>query len=195
MRVKDQINLLQPDLSIGRNGPLASVQKFLLPVFLSVVVVLFGGLYLQESRKKILLKNEVESIMIQRDQLRAQIAALGASLGGEETPEINPPSSLKDLNVEKKIVWSRILLEVSLVVPEGVWMTRFESDAGDGVRFEGFAASYKNLTDLISSLEGSAYFQDVFLEYSRQRPAETKIDFSVFTHFKKPAFESSKEKG
>jgi hypothetical protein len=190
--MKEHINLFQPDILEGKIGRGTSTQKFLFPVSLFLLIFLFAGFHIQDGKKQIMLQKEVERILQQRDQLRQQIEGLmgnPVSTTGTGSPLMDDP------DLKERIAWSRLLQELSLVVPDGIWMTGFENGAGQTVQFSGFASSHQRVTDLIASLESSRYFQDVLLEFSRQNPTEKRVDFSIHTRLRKEVFQHPTERG
>jgi Tfp pilus assembly protein PilN len=184
--MKEHINLFQPDILEGRVRGEVSAQKLLFPVSLFLLIFLFAGFHIQDGKKQIMLQKEVENIIQQRDQLRQQIESL---TGVPVSEGLQSVGILDDPELREKIVWSRLLQQVSLVVPEGVWITQFENATGQTVQFSGFGSSHQKVTELIASLEASRYFQDVLLEFSRQNAGEKKVDFSIHTRLRKEAFE------
>ena len=193
MRLKEHINLLQLDILDEKAPGGTSTQKFLLPVSLLLLIFLFAGFHIQDGKKQIMLQKEVEHILQQRDQLRLQMETL--MTGSTAQGVLKVMGVLDEPELKEKIIWSRLLQEVSLVVPEGIWMTGFENGTGQAIQFSGFASSHQNVTHLIASLEASRYFQDVLLEFSRQNPTEKRVDFSIHTRLRKEAFEHPEEKG
>jgi len=191
--MKEHINLFQPDILEGKVGGRGSAQKVFLPLLIFLLISLFAGFHIQDGKKQIGLQKEVESMMQQRDQLRRQMEAL--MTGSVAAAGSKPGGILDDPELKEKVVWSRLLQQVSLVVPEGVWITQLESPPGQTVQFSGFASSHQKVTEMIASLEGSKYFQDVLLEFSRQNPTEKRVDFSIHTRLRKEAFEHAPEKG
>lgn len=190
--MKEHINLFQPDILEERVRAGVSTQKVLFPLSLCLLIFLVAGFYIQDGKKQIILQKEVEHILQQRDHLRRQMETLmtGSSAGTSQSSGI-----LDDPGLKERIVWSRLLQQVSLVVPEGVWITEFQSAATRTVQFSGFASSHQKVTELIGSLEASRYFQDVLLEFSRQSLGEKRVDFSIHTRLRKEAFEQGPEKG
>ncbi|WP_168062676.1 PilN domain-containing protein [Candidatus Manganitrophus noduliformans] len=177
--MKEHINLFQPDLLEGAAQARTPRKKQWAVASAGIFLVLFILFYIQEEKKQILLKREVDAILQQRQQLEQQMAALAPGTLSRGEGALTEEAILKE-----RIAWSRVLVEVSRVVPEGVWITGFENNAGEGVRFDGFAVSYQKVTDLLSSLEASRMFQDVLLDFSRQN-TERKVDFSINTRLKK----------
>ena len=187
--MKEHINLFQPDVLEDR-GPGGGPQgRWRLVLFLALVFLLIG-LYAQDTRKRTALAKEVAAMLRQRDQLRQQLASLTTS----STSEKGVVDPAFESILKERVLWSHVLREVSLVAPEGVWMTRLETDPTQGVRFEGFAMSYQKVTELISVLEGSRVFQDVLLDFSRENQNEKRIEFSVHSHLRSGAWVEGKEK-
>ncbi|MFQ5781274.1 MAG: PilN domain-containing protein [Nitrospiria bacterium] len=177
----NHINLLQRDLLEEKFGrETANSNLFLLILLLAVVSVVVGA-YIQDGKRAAALRNEVETIRRQRDQLLRQMEAI--STASKLPPERTDGRS--DFILEERITWSHILREVSLVVPKETWIRELEDAAGEGVRILGFARSHQKVTDLMASLESSDYFQDVLLEFSRRNPSRGKIDFSIHTRIKR----------
>lgn len=178
--MKEHINLFQPDLLEGAAKARTPRKRQWAVASVGIFLILFILFYIQEEKKQILLKREVDAILQQRQQLEQQMAALAPGT----LPRGERSSLTEEMILKERIAWSRVLVEVSRVVPEGVWITGFENNAGEGVRFDGFAVSYQKVTDLMASLETSRMFQDVLLDFSRQN-TERKVDFSINTRLKK----------
>jgi Tfp pilus assembly protein PilN len=178
--MKEHINLFQPDLLEGTAKAKSPRKKQWIGASFGALFVLLVVFYIQDEKKQILLKREVDTILQQRQQLQQQMAALAsAALPGEEAQRFLTEGAL----LKERVAWSGVLVEVSKVVPEGVWITGLENNATQGVRFDGFAVSYQKVTDLMSALEASPMFQDVLLDFSRQNP-ERRVDFSIHTRLK-----------
>ncbi len=178
--MKEHINLFQPELLEGAAKAKPLRKKQWIGASVGMLFLLLVVFYVQDEKKQILLKREVDAILQQRQQLEQQMAALTqVTLPGEEAQRFLTEEAI----LKERVAWSRVLVEVSRVVPEGVWITGLENDATQGVRFDGFAASYQKVTDLMASLEVSPLFQDVLLDFSRQNP-ERRVDFSIHTRLK-----------
>lgn len=184
------INLLQPDLLEVKVRGRVSAKKGLLFIFILVMVVVLVGFYFQDQKRAAVLLAEVETIRQQRDQLRRQIEAVSAV--SQSTVRASSPRSDSvgtDLILKERISWSHILREVSLIIPKGVWVTELENAAGEGVRIAGFAQSHKKVTEMMSSMETSRYFQDVLLEFSRRNPGQGRFDFSIHSGVRREPFQ------
>lgn len=193
MVTKAHINLFQPELFEGRPRKRGSIQKRLFPFLAGILLFLFAGFYIQEGKKEILLRKEIEQIQRQRDQLRQQMETLAAASSPlDRMKTLGDPMSA-DPGLTERVPWSRLLQEVSWVVPEEVWITELEKEMEQGIRFSGFALSSQKVTHLMASLEKSSYFQDVLLEYTRQSPGDRKVDFSIHARLKREAFKDTEE--
>lgn len=178
--VKEHINLFQPELLEGTAEAKTPRRQRWVGALVGVFFVFLLVFYVQDEKKQSLLKREVDAILQQREQLQQQMAALSTmTLSGEKIHSFLTEEAL----MKERVAWSRVLIEVSRVVPEGVWITGLENNVGEAVRFDGFAVSYQKVTELMSLLEASSMFQDVFLDFSRQNP-ERKVDFSIHTRLK-----------
>lgn len=194
--MKEHINLFQPDILEGKVAGDISTQKLLFPLSLLLLIFLFAGFHIQDGKKQIMLQKEVEHMLHQRDQLRRQMEALmSGSISAAEGKSLQANTIFDDPELKERVAWSRLLQEISLVVPEGIWITALENATGQTVQFSGFASSHQKVTDLIASLESSRSFQDVLLEFSRQNPSEKRVDFSIHTRLRKEVFEDHPEKG
>lgn len=180
--MKEHINLFQPDLLEGTVKAKSPRKKQWIGASFGAFFVLLVLFYVQDEKKQILLKREVDAILQQRQQLQQQMAALVPTTPTEVRAQ--PAGAL----LKDRVAWSRVLVEVSRLVPEGVWITGLENNVAQGVRFDGFAVSYQKVTEMISSLEASALFQDVMFDFSRQN-TERRVDFSIHTRLKPSASE------
>ncbi|MFQ5779955.1 MAG: PilN domain-containing protein [Nitrospiria bacterium] len=177
----NHINLLQRDLLEEKAGRETASRNLFLPILLLIIVSMVVGAYIQDGKQEAALRNVVETVRRQRDQLRRQIEAVSTA---SKSPA-EKPDGRSGFILEERVVWSHILREVSLVVPKETWITELENAAGEGVRILGFARSHQKVTDLMASLESSDYFQDVLLEFSRRNPSRGKIDFSIHTRIRR----------
>ncbi len=174
------INLLQPDLLENQSGVGVFAKKGLFPAAITVIVLVFVGFYIQDQKRGAQLFTEVESIRRQRDELLHQIEKVPAvtkSVVKGVSSRLDPVRI--DMILEERIPWSHILREFSLVIPKGTWITELENASGEGVRILGFAPSHKKVTEMMSFMETSRFFQDVTLEFSKQNLREGRFDFAI----------------
>lgn len=180
--IKGQINLFQPDILKEKSQAPSLFYKRFLPIFALLFVSGLAGFYvIKEERDRSSLREEIERIGKERDEILAKIENFRKEEGAAKgVPQMKPiDQKLRELIAKEKVAWSYVLQEVSLVVPENVWLTRFETDPNEGIRFEGFAVSYSKMSALVSLLESSKVFDNVFLDYSRVN-AETKyVEFGI----------------
>ena len=168
------------------------------PVAAAAVVVLLTVVSLGYFWQATMLKKEVRQLSIQRDKAREELARLNGEIGGlvKET-EISQESAaqqlaaMKDL-IKTRIPWSDIVREVSFIVPEGVWLTRMETDDSKqggfllsgtepAIRFAGLARSQAAVNQFISALERSPRYGVVTLIYTQKGSGggETGMSFEL----------------
>jgi len=178
------INLLQPEL--WDVGGKVSTKKGLLPVFIVVIGLIFVGLYFVDQKKGAGLSAEVETIRQQRDQLLRQVEAISSVATSAFKGGALPIAAVRiDAILKERIPWSQILREFSFVIPQGIWITEMKNAAGEGVRILGFSKSHKKVTEMMSTMETSRFFEEVTLEFSRRNPAQGRFDFSIHSGIKR----------
>lgn len=114
--------------------------------------------------------------------------------------KIPPPSVPAVLSVDKEILnamerapkWSSIISEISVVVPEDVWLSSIESSGirrgekeDKGIKqmnIKGFSATQLGVANLISALEASQYFYDVEIVFAQK--GEKDIAFELKTRLR-----------
>lgn len=166
-------------------------------VFLAfATVVLFGlvnfGLGFHEWLK---LTREIESRKVDSDALKAEMAALDGQLkmltSGRTSNVSNASAELLEI-LNRRPIWVDLFREMSVRVPEGVWLLRAEVVAVDvskgrgktkvapvrTVVLEGFARSHEGVGSLLGELDRSSKFSAIQLKYSTKRPGTTGEDVS-----------------
>jgi Tfp pilus assembly protein PilN len=75
--------------------------------------------------------------------------------------------------------WDRILAELSLVVPDSIWLTLIESKETREAIFlgiKGFSETQVGIAELISRLEASPYFYEVEIVFSQKGEEYTTFE-------------------
>jgi Tfp pilus assembly protein PilN len=82
--------------------------------------------------------------------------------------------------------WSEILRELSLVVPDGVWLAQFEEKVRQEtsedipVRIQGVAGSQGGVAEFLASLETARHFSQPQLVYSQRENGSTnRVGFEI----------------
>jgi Tfp pilus assembly protein PilN len=186
--MKAHVNLLTADLFGGDRFPF---QKVALPgAFLFLVLAILIGTAVEFTRSKS-LKQEIRTLNERRATITQSLGhlksesdeilrqAMTASEGNKTREDL-----LKQLERER-IPWSNLMREVSFLVPDSVWLTRMEGvedpnlqkpsekvQAIKEVKFVGFASSHMAVTQWMSALEGSRYFERVTLIFAKKDSGE-----------------------
>ncbi len=72
--------------------------------------------------------------------------------------------------------WEAILSELSVVVPEAVWLELIESSDARHLRLKGYSKTQSDIARLIESLELSDYFDNIELVYSQKGEKTTSFE-------------------
>lgn len=101
---------------------------------------------------------------------------------------ILPPPPPEILSGEKEIIeaiktapqWSLVMSDLSVLVPEDVWLSSIESRQDRGIRhmnIKGFSTSQLGVAGLVSALEASHYFYEVEIVFAQK--GEKDISFEL----------------
>ena len=186
--MKRHINLLIGE-GKDREGPdYKGLAIILAAIFPLIILLLAYGFEKREAGK---LRKELTGLTARRDSINAEIARL--------TGEINLASSRHEKSrmeeeerlglvkklVKERVLWSELIRELSLIVPEEVWLTDLESRDSKRpdrkeIRMVGLAKSHQDIPKFITLLEGSGYFSDISLIYAQKGDDPTgKVNFEV----------------
>ncbi|HUK55940.1 MAG TPA: PilN domain-containing protein [Nitrospiria bacterium] len=185
--MKSYINLIAPEI-LFEEKPFSFKQRAI-PVSVAtgaVVLVVFSlGYWWKVST----MKKEVQELTIQRDKtqqelarLNGEIASLSAGAQAGQGVAAEQLAAMRDL-LKNRILWSDVVREVSLLVPDDVWLTRLESTDSKsggfmppsteaGLHFAGMAQSQAAINRFIAALEHSPRYGYVSLIYAQKEPGE-----------------------
>ncbi len=186
--MRQHINLLIAEAERGEGtdykGP-----AIIITLFAPMIILLLA--YGFEKRETVMLKKELAKLTSKRDAIKMDIARLTggieATVSRREAVRVEEEKRqdlIKRL-VRERILWSEIMRELSLTVPEEVWLTDLESRNSKRadrkeVRLVGLARSHLDLTRFITLLEGSNYFSDISLIYAQKGEEPLgKVNFEV----------------
>ncbi|MBI3607713.1 MAG: PilN domain-containing protein [Nitrospirae bacterium] len=100
------------------------------------------------------------------------------------------------------IPWSEVLRELSLVVPDGVWLTQFEEIAPQenttdiAVRIQGVAASQGGVAELLVRLETAHHLAQPQLVYSQRNSGVSgRLNFEVHCIIVRASFSDQPQPG
>lgn len=181
--MKQSVNLLSRDVLLGE--PEVAFRVPWIPI---LAVALLAGLALWYGTERAHLKRSearLHELQVQKQALDREAASLNGqiqALQGDRPggiPILQQQLKVIDEQLKKRVHWSEVFRQISLLTPEGVYFTRLETvqsaapaggradkkAVGDRVRFVGFAQSNVPVTAMIGALEQSEDFEDVSLVY------------------------------
>ncbi|MBI4691730.1 MAG: PilN domain-containing protein [Nitrospirae bacterium] len=174
--MKETLNLLPVEVKAG----LPKMGKFYyLFLGLSAYIVLMTGLW---SYKFIAVKRlDAETNKLNKQKMELQQKILPPS------PVVVVPSVEKGISeaVEKAPQWSLIISDLSIIVPENIWLSSIESKEDKGIRqmnIKGFSKTQLEVANLISSLESSRHFYDVQIVFAQK--GEKDVTFELKARLK-----------
>ena len=186
--MRQHINLLIAEAERGEGtdykGP-----AIIITLFAPIIFLLLA--YGIEKRETATLKKELANLTSKRDGVKMEIARLTgeieATVGRREVVRVEEEKRLDLIKrlVRERILWSEVMRELSLTVPNDVWLTNLESGNSKmadrkEVRMVGLARSHLDLTRFITLLEGSNYFSDISLTYAQKGEEPSgKVNFEV----------------
>ena len=141
---------------------------------LALAAVILLGL-LVTTGTSMMMQSRLQAAEMQGMQMQEQTAVVERARAQTRAVRDRLAAS-RDL-VRRRTRTATVLDRVGASVPDGVWLTAVESNPRDGrtrpVRISGYARSGREVTRLLSGLEGQKAFHDVQLRLSRRQSAET----------------------
>lgn len=169
--MKETLNLLPSDIrkpAAGKKGIFYYLSAGIAMYMLAMTVLwLFK---ITEVRK---LDSEINRLTQQKTELQQRIL---------------PPPPPEILSGEKEIIeaiktapkWSLIMSDLSVLVPENVWLSSIESRHDGGLRqmiIKGYSTTQLGVADMISAIESSHYFYEVEIVFAQK--GEKDISFEL----------------
>lgn len=127
-----------------------------LVIFVFVVGILFTiFLVIQQ----IALNGDLSRIEGQRLELEAEIALLKE----QQLEELFTAQEVKDVLEEESVEWSKIIRKLQDLTPVTVFFSSYSAGSNGQVSLSGLGDSYSAVADVISAMERSSDFVDVFV--------------------------------
>lgn len=185
-----------------------------IPLALILGIGMMTGWYLWDLWRVRILEAQIQQLAIQRQRLQQEMAAYMSDIQsvtqvqGAGPPTVDQQLAAVNHLLKSRVVWSDVLREVSLIVPEGVYLTRLETTEssapggsggkapgplshkeGKGIRFVGFAPSHTPITSFMEAMERSPYFTDVALIYAQKgsEVGASRVGFELAGHLQGPS--------
>ncbi|MBI4685135.1 MAG: PilN domain-containing protein [Nitrospirae bacterium] len=176
--MKETLNLLPIEVKTGE-PKIKGLFYYIFPglaVYIITIIVLwfFKGI-------------EIRKVDIELDKLNKHKTDLQQKLLVASAPVQTISSVDREIldAIGKTPRWSFIISEISILVPENVWLSSIESKDERGIKLmsvKGFTTTQLGVANLISALEASQYFYDVEIVFSQK--GEKEISFELKTKLK-----------
>ncbi|SHI69068.1 type IV pilus assembly protein PilN [Malonomonas rubra DSM 5091] len=140
-------------------------QLFVLLLSLLVTGAICGTLYFKQAWAIDEINNEIASIEAKNKALRKKLGEV-ADFEKKKKEIEQKLSVLRELK-EAKSGPVRLLDELSIALPEKVWLTQFSESEGN-IKLSGFGDSEKTVALFMQKLEKSPYYKDVELSVTEQ---------------------------
>lgn len=184
-QLKQRINLFRPVLTATS---IAAPKRSLVITAMALIVAVIIAVAGMDFKKRWELGRTIAAQQAERDQIKVQIANLSDQLkaltSGLNVQVSTASAELFPL-INQRTKWIELFQDMSLRVPDGVWLLRMEVEtmtipAGKGktkvadkktITLTGFSRSYLGVGQLLMALEQSPKFASVTL-----KSAERKTD-------------------
>lgn len=139
---------------------------FYLAIVFSLYLLTVTGLW----GYNISISKRLDSAVREHEGLRANLLSQVAA----KEPAAPPPPSIEKEIADKAMrtpPWDAILGELSVSVPEKVWLSLIdikESEGSTSISIKGFSKTQVDVAELISGLEESSYFSDIEIVFSQK---------------------------
>lgn len=151
--MKATLNLLPVEEKA--RGPERKFNIYYLLLGVPVYIVVILSLWLLNVQKIKKINVEINNIQRQRTELQKQIKPAAATT-------VATSFNKEILNaVERAPRWSLLISNMSVIVPEEVWLSSIASTGSDKMSIKGFSTTQLGVANFISALEASRYFHDV----------------------------------
>jgi Tfp pilus assembly protein PilN len=197
---KIEINLLPRELRKRRPGISFDKSLTLIAGLAVVLVVAFVGINVFQAVKLKALNNKIAQAQRRAEELRKNIELVDA-LTDVKDKVLQRMSAIEALD-RNRVVWVRVLEDLSRRVPEYLWLsllreeespsvampdsgidsaavvTQLKSPAKKTVTVEGYSYSLNSLASFLIELIGSPYFKNMELQYVKRAEVAERKTFS-----------------
>ncbi len=157
--------------------------------FLATIIITSGAALILMGLVTFVLKSSVSKLKEQSESNKAKLAELNKKINEVKkyeklNKEIEQRNALIETLRKNQAVPVRILNDVSMAMPEGIWLASM-TYKDNGVGLEGYAFTNIDIVSYVENLKKSANFIDVYLEESKQVEFEKvqvyrfKLNFKV----------------
>lgn len=170
-----RINLL-PKVRV-RRAVVSPRTVFIIGAVVLVVVLAALTLYLDTRNARV--QRESERVQVEIDALRPQVARV-LDLERRITALRDKQQLLARLETAR-VAWSTVLIELSQVIPQDVWITQLAAAQDGRVTINGRGFSYTALARFMVNLDSSPVFEEIDLTASDKGKIGTRdvVSFSL----------------
>lgn len=135
-------------------------------VALGIVLLLAGGLFGKQAWALWKLDQQRRVLEARKTALLKEVQSLSRKLGlsqarAREWEEAAARARIVRELMSRRVPWAAVLVELARLVPEGVWLTRMETQEARVLKVEGRATAYSGVNGFVASLERSPRFHEV----------------------------------
>lgn len=174
------INLLPPEIQQKRRA------KRLITFFLLGFVVLILFMFFVYGALSYRVYQQ-EKLLSERKQQNIKLTTQIAELKGYEAKqaELQKLEDATNRALAGKVLWSRIMNELSMVIPSDVWLVDFTGDAAAGVSLRGYTFDHPAVAKWMVRQKEIKELANVGLQYSKKAEIEKQnvIEFSTTAQF------------
>jgi Tfp pilus assembly protein PilN len=150
--------------------------RLALALLLGGVLAFLAGVGILYEKRAIDLSRSLSLLTYQKSQLQLEAGSAQIALdriAGIQSRDQAEREVLAQLDsfLTERVLWSRVMAQVTYLVPEGVWLTSVSSSGAGGARtlvFKGNALSNQWVARFLFFLENHPEFTRVTLTYSRK---------------------------
>ncbi|MDI6728225.1 MAG: PilN domain-containing protein [Thermodesulfovibrionales bacterium] len=156
--------------------------------FLVAIIIASGAALILMGFVTFMLKSSVSKLKAQSESNKAKLAELNKKINEVKkyeklNKEIEQRNALIETLRKNQAVPVRILDDVSMVMPEGIWLASM-TYKDNGVGLEGYAFTNIDIVSYVENLKKSVNFTDVYLEESKQVEFEKVPVYKFKLNFK-----------
>ncbi|HXZ26017.1 MAG TPA: PilN domain-containing protein [Nitrospiria bacterium] len=194
-QLKQRINLYRPVLTARQA---AAPKSSWMVAGLVAFTIATAAVLLWDGAQRWKMEHEIAAREVERDRLNAQLAEVtnqvtpltsGTNAGATVAPSELPPL------LALRTRWIELFQELSVRVPDGVWLLRMDVKTLDlpqgggrtlaakkkSITLFGFAQSYQRVGQLLQALEQSPKFSSVLLQSAERKAGEPneRVNFEI----------------
>lgn len=174
--MKETLNLLpSAKRDAKRRGP-----AFYASLLIAAYLITLSGLYAHNRSLTKKLSAQISEVEKKNADLRTALASV---------PEVGVQIALvpSELMAEKEIAdrvasaraWSAMLAELSVIVPEKIWLGQIEAVQPGTVGIKGFSKGQTAVAEFVGSLSASRHFEGVEIVYSQQGDKDVAFELKA----------------